>query len=151
MSRDDHQALLDLHVNVIAQDARGFLPQSAMTLSDDPDLALINVRRLLSLLRRLALREGAAYVFEPLDDAFERLVQRGFEGLLTHLFERGAFAGENAASAFEVNTTASLNPPQSVEQGRFIVELRVAPSLPMSFLTVRLVQSGDRTLVMEER
>ena len=45
----------------------------------------------------------------------------------------------------------SLNTAQSVDQGRFIVELRVAPSLPMSFLTVRLVQSGDRTLVMEDR
>ena len=38
---------------------------SADTLSDDPDLRPINVRRLLILLRRLALRLGATYVFEP--------------------------------------------------------------------------------------
>jgi hypothetical protein len=44
-----------------------------------------------------------------------------------------------------------VNTPRSVDQGRFIVELRVAPSLPMTFLTVRLVQSGDRLLVLEER
>ena len=151
IAREEHEPLLDVRVNVIRQEARGFLPLSANTLSDDPDLGLINVRRLLSLLRRLALREGATYVFEPHDAAFERLVQRGFEGLLTHMFERGAFAGRTSDSAFQVNTSTSLNPARSIEQGRFIVELRVAPSLPMSFLTVRLIQSGDRTLVTEER
>jgi hypothetical protein len=151
LPRVEQEALLDARVNLIVQEARGFLPLSAMTLSSDPNLELINVRRLLCLLRRLALREGATYVFEPHNEAFERVVQRGFEDLLTHLFERGAFAGETAASAFEVNTSTILKPPRSAEDGRFVVELRVAPSLPMSFLTVRLVQSGDRTLVMEER
>ena len=151
IARTEGPALTDAAVNLIRQEPRGFLSLSANTLSDDPDLALVNVRRLLSLLRRLALREGTTYVFEPHDASFQRLVQRGFEGLLTHMFERGAFAGRNATSAFQVNTSASLNTPASVDQGRFIVELRVAPSVPLSFLTVRLVQSGDRTLVMEER
>jgi phage tail sheath protein FI len=90
-------------------------------------------------------------VFEPHDAPFRRLVQRGFEGFLSRMFERGAFAGRNAASAFQVVTSTFLNTPQSVDQGRFVVELRVAPALPMTFLTVRLVQSGDRTLVVEER
>jgi hypothetical protein len=151
IARGERFSFLDALVNVIRQEPRGFLPVSANTLSDDPDLASINVRRLLSLLRRLALREGTTYVFEPHDDSFRRLVQRGFEGLLTHMFERGAFAGRTTASAFQVSTSTSLNTPQSTDAGRFIVELRVAPSQPMSFLTVRLVQSGDRTLVMEDR
>jgi len=126
------------------------VPVAASTLSDDPDLAPINVRRLLSLLRRLALREGATYVFEPHSAAFRRSVQRGFEAMLTRMFERGAFAGATAASAFQVVTSESLNTPASVDLGRLIVELRVAPSLPMTFLTVRLVQTGDRALVVEE-
>ena len=46
---------------------------------------------------------------------------------------------------------ASLNTPQSVDQGRFIVELRVAPSLPMTILTIRLVQTSERSLAMEVR
>ena len=149
--RDAIDALLERGINVIQQTTRGFLPQSANTLSDDADLAPINVRRLLSLLRRLALREGSTYLFEPNDPAFERSVQRGFENLLTFMFERGAFAGSTSTSAFQVNTGGSLNTRQSIEAGRFVVELRVAPSLPMSFITVRLVQSGDRSLVTEER
>ena len=145
------QLSLEGGLNVISQEPRGFVPLSANTLSDDPDLSAINVRRLLSLLRRLALREGTTYVFEPHDATFRRTVQRGFEALLMRMFERGAFAGRTAAAAFQVTTNDSVNTPRSVEQGRFIVELRVAPSLPMTFLTVRLVQSGDRTLVLEER
>ena len=61
------------------------------------------------------------------DDAFRRLVQRGFEALLDDMFVRGAFAGATPATSFQVVTSQALNTPQSVEQGRFIVELRVAP------------------------
>jgi phage tail sheath protein FI len=42
-----------------------------------------------------------------------------------------------------------LNTAESVEQGRFIVELRVAPSLPLTFLTIRFIQTGDRSFVTE--
>lgn len=148
--RESRPALAEAHVNIVSQEPRGFLTLSADTLSDDQDLVPIGVRRLLSLLRRLALREGVTYVFEPNDAPFRRLVQRGFEGFLSRMFERGAFAGRTAASAFQVVTSRAVNTPQSIDQGRFIVELRVAPALPMKFLTVRLVQSGDRALVVEE-
>jgi phage tail sheath protein FI len=124
---------------------------SADTLSDDDDLRPINVRRLLSLLRRLALKLGARYVFEPNDARFRRSVQRGFEAMLGEMFARGAFAGATPATSFQVVTGDSLNTPQSVDQGRFIVELRVAPSLPMTFMTIRLVQTGDRSFVVETR
>ena len=147
--RDQRDPLLDAAVNVIVEEPRGFVPLSALTLSDDRELEQINVRRLMSLLRRLALREGATYVFEPNDDALRRTVQRGFEALLTRMFERGAFAGRAATAAFQVTTSDSVNPRQQVDNGRFVVELRVAPSLPMTFLTVRLVQSGDRASVVE--
>ena len=71
--------------------------------------------------------------------------------MLDGMFERGAFAGATPASAYQVVTDASLNTPQSVEQGRFIVELRVAPSLPMTFMTIRLVQTSERSLAVEVR
>jgi phage tail sheath protein FI len=148
------QRWLDLQtsqINLLRQEPQGFVALSADTLSADEDLRPINVRRLLILLRRLALRLGATYVFEPNDDAFRRLVQRGFEALLDTMFERGAFAGATPATAFQVVTSQTLNTPRSVDQGRFIVELRVRPSLPMTFLTVRLVQSGDHLVITEGR
>jgi len=142
--------LQDAHINLVRQEPRGFLVLDSDTLAED-DLRPINVRRLLILLRRQALRLGATYVFEPNSPAFRRMVDRGFTEMLDGLFERGAFAGATPASSYQVVTDGSLNTEASVDQGRFIVELRVAPSLPMTFLTIRLVQTGDLSVATEVR
>ena len=141
------QELQQLQINVVRQHPHGFAVMSADTLARDEDVRPIGVRRLLILLRRLAILRGATYVFEPNDDVFRRMVQRGFEATLGDLFQRGAFAGSTVATAFQVVTGDALNTRQSVEQGRFIVELRVAPSRPLVFLTIRLVQTGERITV----
>lgn len=132
----------DTQLNLIVQESRGFLAMSSFTLSPSSRLKDVNVRRLLILIRRLALREGVDYVFQPNDSSFWRVVRHRFEEILGDLFLKGAFAGSTQAESFRVTTDSSVNPPESVNQGRFIVELRVAPSLPLEFLTVRLLQSG---------
>ena len=142
-------ALQDALVNVVRQEPRGFVVLDSDTLSADEDLREISVRRLLILLRRQALQLGVTYVFEPNSDAFRRAVDRGFTEMLDGMFERGAFAGATPATSYQVVTDSSLNTPQSVDLGRFIVELRVAPSLPMRFLTIRLLQTSDRTQALE--
>jgi hypothetical protein len=138
-------------INLIRQEPRGFLALNADTLSAEEDLRELSVRRLLILLRRICLQHGTIYVFEPNSPAFRRLVQRGFEGVLDQLYERGAFAGATASTSYRVVTDEALNTPESVELGRFIVELRVAPSQPLTFMTIRLVQTGDRGFVTEVR
>jgi len=140
--------LLDAQINIIKPSPYGFVAQTADTLSLDEDLRPLNVRRLMILLRRLVQRQGTQYVFEPFDDVFRRMVQRGLESVLEGMFIRGAFAGRTAAAAFQVVPRSTA---EDVDQGRFIMDLRVAPSLPLEFLTVRLVQSGDRSIVSEER
>ncbi|HYH78820.1 MAG TPA: hypothetical protein VEX86_03465 [Longimicrobium sp.] len=142
-------AFLGRRVNALAPFTRGFMAWSEETLSDDPTLAGIGVRRLLIVLRRLALREGNLYVFQPNDAAFRRLVQRQFDALLADMFSRGAFAGAVAEQGYRVVTDDTVNPAGGVELGRFVVELRVAPSRPMAFLTVRLVQTGAGVTVQE--
>ncbi|MGO1068742.1 hypothetical protein [Lysobacter sp. CA199] len=146
----DRQSLQDAQINLLRDDPRGFFALSADTLSLDAELRPINVRRLLILLRRIALRRGSSYVFEPNGPTLWRSVQRGFDLLLGELFRRGAFAGATAEQSFRVVTDEGVNPPTSVDAGRFVVELRVAPSLPMRFIAVRLAQSGERLTVKEE-
>jgi phage tail sheath protein FI len=146
--RDEWIRFADTQVNLLRDEPHGIVAQSADTLARDPDLAPIHVRRLLILLRRLALRVGPGYVFEPNNDAFERLVQRGFEAVLENLFARGAFAGAQREAAYQLVVGAEAG---VADQGRFVVEIKVAPSQPMSFLTVRLIQSGDRGVVTEVR
>jgi hypothetical protein len=144
------QALQDAQINLVRADARGFLSLSADTLSDEPEWCPINVRRLFILLRRLALRRGISYVFEPNDDVLRRAVERGFTFLLTELFRRGAFAGATPVESFRVVTSTANNSTADRDAGRFFVELQVAPSLPLQFLTIRLSQSGERFTVLEE-
>ncbi|HEX4606538.1 MAG TPA: hypothetical protein VH724_21240, partial [Candidatus Angelobacter sp.] len=151
ISRDHWQLLQDSQINLVRQEPAGFLCLSALTLSDDDDLVPINVRRLLSFLRKTAVLVGNQYVFEPMSDVFRRGVQRGFEKLLDELARRGAFAGRNQNEQFQVVTDGRLNTAITADQGRFYVELRVAPSLPLRFLTVRLLQQADRTFVTEGR
>ncbi len=146
----DWQALQDAQINLLRNDPRGFFALSADTLALDAELRLINVRRLLILLRRMALRRGTMYVFEPNGPVLRRSIQRGFDLLLTELFNRGAFAGATPAQSFRVVTDEGVNPRGSVDAGRLFVELRVAPSLPMRFIAVRLAQSGERLSVVEE-
>lgn len=148
------ERLLDLQrarINVIRQHPRGFMALNEDTLSRDLELRRINVRRLMTLLRRRAIQVGNRHVFEPNDDAFRRLMQRTFETTLADLHARGAFAGRTASAAFQVVTDARLNTPQARDAGRFFVELKVAPSLPLTFLRIRLVQRGERLQASEER
>ncbi len=144
-----YQRLQDGRANCLRHEPRGFLCLSADTLSDDPDLRLVNVRRLLSLLRRVCLRHGPTYVFEPNDEGFHRRIRRGFEAILADMLVRGAFAGATPDESYRVSTASPPNTPQSVDQGRLIVEIRVAPSIPMRFLTIRMVASGDRGVTVE--
>lgn len=145
------QALLEAQVNPVQAGPAGFLPATAETLARDADWRPINVRRLMSLLRRAALRRGATYVFEPHGPALQRTVERAFETLLQGLFVRGAFAGRGAAESFRVEVGDDLNTPAERDAGRFRIDLKVAPSLPLSFLTVRLVRRGERLVSLEQR
>jgi hypothetical protein len=151
MPAESRQALQDAAINLIRQEPRGFVCLNADTLSQDDDVRPLNVRRLLILLRRSALRAGNRFTFEPHGERLRRAVKRGFEVMLEELFTRGAFAGRRSADAFRVSTDDSLNPRASVEAGRFLAEIRVAPSRPLSFLTVRLVQRGETTVAQEVR
>lgn len=140
-------AIQNAQINLIRNEPYGFVVLNADTLIDEELLRPLNVRRLLSLIRRLAIQLGTDYVFEPFDGVFRRMVERAFERRLTTLFERGAFRGRTSTEAYQVQV---ISTPNDVDNGRFIVEIKIAPSLPLTFVIVRLVQSGDRSEVIEE-
>ncbi len=144
----NHAALTGLYdnqLNVITTDSRGFIVFNANTLSQDESLKLLNVRRLMILLHRLALREGMETTFDPNNEGTRRLIERIFERTLTELYMRGAFSGDTPENAFRVIVNESNNSRQSVEQGRLVIDLKVAPSQPLTFLTVRLIHGDGET------
>lgn len=149
LNKDDWQQLDTAQVNLVRQDGRGFLLMNADTLSRSEENRPVNVRRLMILLRRLVLREGNRNVFEPDSIDFRNRIHHYFTRLLTNLYSRGAFTGNTQDAAFRVVVDSSVNTQQSIDRGRFIVELRVAPSRPLEFLTVRLMQTGENTVFSE--
>jgi hypothetical protein len=133
-----YQQLFDAQVNVIRQDPGGFLALAADTLSLDDSLRPIGVRRMLHTLRRLAILYGNRFAFEPNGDVLQRSVRRSFQTLLTYMFQRGAFTD------FQVSVYAP-------NDETLVVELRVAPARPLTFLTVRLTRTGAGTIQVETR
>jgi hypothetical protein len=150
-STPERQTLLEAQVNPLWASPAGFVAGSSETLCLDADWRPVNVRRLMCLLRRAALKRGATYVFEPNGAALRRTVERAFEALLDQLLRRGAFAGRSAAQAFRVEAGDEINTPARVDAGQFRIDLKVAPALPLTFLTVRLSRSGDRLSAQELR
>jgi hypothetical protein len=150
LSSDERAELGASPLNVFTETPDGVLTLGTATLARDPDLEPITTRRLLILVRRLAQREGPALVFENNTPLLRRRIAEQFDDVLRRLFDRGAFAGATPSDGYRVVTDESVNPPGQVERGRLVVELRIAPARPLTFLTVRLVQrSGQQPAVRE--
>lgn len=143
----DQLLLYSNRINMVLRNPRGFLLMDADTLSVEPEWQQISVRRLMILLRRLALMRGETYVFEPNGDVLRRAVERDLSMALGDMHRRGAFAGKTPAQSFRV---AADRRAGDQDNGRMVFEIGVAPSQPLRFLNVRLVQQGGRLTVAEE-
>lgn len=146
----DLTLLFSRQVNPVALDPQGFAALAAETLSPDDNLRQINVRRLLILLRRIVRRDGPTFVFEPNSDALRRLIHSQFDAILSDLFLRGALAGRTAEEAYQIVSDRSINTQASIDRGRLIIEIKIAPARPLVYVTVRLVQTGVDGLKLEE-
>lgn len=148
---DDWAELFALQFNLLRREARDFRAMSAHTLSDERALLQISVRRLLILLRKAALERGVEFVFVNNHEQFREGARALLGRMLLGLYERGAFAGSTPEQAFRVDTGPAVNPPQSLEQGRFVAEIRVAPSQPAEFISVVLTNAGGLLQAAEGR
>jgi hypothetical protein len=151
LSRADRAALHTMQLNPIGLDALEFRALSAHTMSDDRTLLQLSVRRLMILLRKVAVRRGNELVFAPNDENLREALTRALEDMLEGMFVQGAFAGRTARDAYRVRLDPSLNTPQSIDAGRLIAEIQVAPSQPAEFISVVLTRSGDGMLEASER
>ena len=150
ISLDDWADLFEEQFNLIRREPRDFRAMSAHTLSEERQLLQLSVRRLMILLRKVALERGMVWTFENNDERLRDGVRSTLEALLRFMFERGAFAGRTPQQAFRVVTDGRVNTRQSMDQGRFIAQIQVAPSEPMEFITVQLSRASDGVLVVAE-
>ncbi|HET9657736.1 MAG TPA: phage tail sheath C-terminal domain-containing protein [Kineosporiaceae bacterium] len=113
----------------------------ARTLSTtDPSWRYIPVRRLFIYLEE-SIRRGTQWaVFEPNDtDLWER-VKRTITAFLRGVWRSGALVGATPEQAFYVKCDETNNPPESVDEGKLIVEIGVCPVKPAEFVIFRISQ-----------
>ena len=119
---------------------RGIRVWGARTLASDSDWRYINVRRLFNMIETTILEGTQWVVFEPNDMTLWEGVKRTLDGFLRGLWSAGALFGATADQAFYVKCDAETNPPQSIDEGKLVVEVGIAPVKPAEFVIFRISQ-----------
>jgi|GEM_PF-5576407 len=146
----DPSALEASGCNPIESRPRGISATGAATLATDADWSAIGVRCLFILLRKLVRREGERFAFEPNDQSQRRSLEHTFNELLRRLLQAGALRGARAEEAYQLRTASGTELQREIERGQCSLEVRVAPSRPLRFLTLYAVRSAEQ-LRLEER
>jgi len=111
------------------------------TVSADPEWRYLNVRRLFLFLEE-SIGNGTYWaVFEPNDETLWKRLVKNISAFLRVQWLEGKLVGAKPAEAFFVKCDAETNPPESVDLGRVITIIGVAPSKPAEFVIFRIMQS----------
>lgn len=119
---------------------RGIRVWGARTLSSNPSWRYINVRRLFNFVEKSIERGTQWVVFEPNDRTLWARVRRDINAFLRTVWSDGALFGNNPTEAFYVKCDDELNPPESRDLGRLIVEIGLCPVKPAEFVIFRISQ-----------
>jgi phage tail sheath protein FI len=129
-------------VNVIRKFAdAGIVIWGARTVSSDPEWKYVNVRRLFIFLEESILKGTQGVVFEPNDPSLWKRIIRDVGAFLRIQWSEGKLVGDKPDKAFFVKCDAETNPPESVDLGRVITMIGVAPSKPAEFVIFRIRQT----------
>lgn len=112
----------------------------ARTLSSNPSWRYINVRRLFNFVEKSIERGTQWVVFEPNEPRLWARVRRDVGAFLNIVWREGALFGATPAQAFYVKCDEELNPPESRDLGRLIIEIGLAPVKPAEFVIFRISQ-----------
>ncbi len=119
---------------------RGIRVWGARTLSSNPSWRYVNVRRLFNFVEKSIERGTQWVVFEPNDRMLWARVRRDINAFLRTVWSDGALFGNNPTEAFYVKCDDELNPPESRDLGRLIVEIGLCPVKPAEFVIFRISQ-----------
>jgi Bacteriophage tail sheath protein len=141
VTKGEQDLLNPIGVNCIrAFPGRGIRVWGARTLSSDPAWRYLNVRRYFNYLEESILIGTQWVVFEPNDEALWARIRRNISAFLVTEWRDGALFGSSAEDAFYVKCDEETNPPESVDLGRVVCEIGVAPVKPAEFVIFRLAQ-----------
>jgi phage tail sheath protein FI len=112
----------------------------ARTLSSDPAWRYLNVRRLFNYVEKSIERGTQWVVFEPNDPRLWARVKRDVTAFLSMVWRDGALFGNAPSEAFYVKCDSELNPSESRDLGRLVIEIGLSPVKPAEFVIFRISQ-----------
>jgi phage tail sheath protein FI len=141
VTKGEQDLLNPIGVNCIRPfGTRGIRVWGGRTLSSDPSWRYVSVRRLFNYIEE-SIHLGTQWVvFEPNDNDLWARVKRTVYAFLLGLWRQGALFGAAPEQAFYVKCDEETNPPESVDEGKLIVEIGVAPVKPAEFVVFRISQ-----------
>ncbi|WP_432122727.1 phage tail sheath family protein [Streptomyces sp. S1] len=141
ITRGEQDLLNPIGVNCIRSfPGRGIRVWGARTLASDPAWRYLNVRRYFNYLEESILVGTQWVVFEPNDHALWARIRRNISAFLVNEWRQGALFGQRAEDAFYVKCDEETNPPESIDLGRVVCEIGIAPVKPAEFVVFRLAQ-----------
>ncbi|MGW1375000.1 phage tail sheath family protein [Streptomyces sp. NPDC002446] len=151
ITRGEQDLLNPVGVNCIrAFPGRGIRVWGARTMASDPAWRYLNVRRYFNYLEESILIGTQWVVFEPNDEALWARIRRNISAFLVNEWRSGALFGQRPEDAFYVKCDAETNPVESVDLGRVVCEIGIAPVKPAEFVVFRLAQFSGGGGELEE-
>jgi uncharacterized protein len=145
-----HAELHQNAINVYIRERDGARLTAARTLARDQVWRQLNVRRLITMIRRALERQMQWSVFEPNDSILRAQITQMLDAFLRELYRANAFTGATEDQAYFVACDDALNPIQVEQAGQLIAQVGVAPAEPLEFIVLDLARSGDTILTVEE-
>jgi phage tail sheath protein FI len=112
----------------------------ARTLTSNPSWRYVNVRRLFNFVEKSIERGTQWVVFEPNEPRLWGRVRRDVNAFLSNVWRDGMLFGLTPEQAYYVKCDEELNPPESRDLGRLIIEIGLAPVKPAEFVIFRISQ-----------
>ena len=128
---------------------RGILVYGARTVSSDADWRYVNVRRLLIMIERAVDLATQWAVFEPHNAELRQKLVQSISSFLESIWLRGMLAGATREEAYFVKCDGTNNPPASVDAGRIVTDIGVAPAIPAEFVVFRVGRTVEELEIVE--
>lgn len=141
VTKGEQDTLNPFGINCIrAFPGMGIRVWGARTLTSNPAWRYLNVRRLFNFVEK-SIEGGTQWVvFEPNEPRLWGRVRRDVTAFLTTVWRDGALFGGSPSEAFYVKCDEELNPPESRDLGRLVIEIGLAPVKPAEFVIFRISQ-----------
>ena len=141
----DQQELDRIQVNVIRKfSGRGILVWGAKTISNDPILKYISVRRTAIYLEK-SIFDGTQWItFEPNDETTWALIRQPILEFLQKEWKDGKLVGPKAQDAYFVRCDRTTMTQADIDNGTLIVEVGVALIRPAEFVILRIAHQMER-------